>query len=76
MGYQDMDLTRIRLDEARKMGLERQRVYRAMSADRLVSRENKQAFLRQKILAVKCFFLQYGEIFYCRTLDFFYSRSS
>ena len=74
MGYEDIDLAKIRINEALKMGLESQRVHREMSASRSVSRESKRAFLRTKILAVRCFILKYGEKFYCRTLEFVYSR--
>jgi len=74
MGYEDIALAKIRVNEALKMGLESQRVHREMAASRAVSRKSKQAFLRTKILAVRCFILQYGEKFYCRTLEVFYSR--
>jgi hypothetical protein len=74
MGYQDIDLAKIRLDEARKKGLESQRVYREMHVNSSVRRESQKAFLRAKILSVRCFILQFGERIYCRTLDFFYSR--
>ena len=74
MGYEDIDIANIRINEALKMGFESQRVHREMSASRSVRRESLRAFLRSKILAVRCFILQYGEKLYCRTLEFVYSR--
>jgi len=74
MGYEDIDLAKIRVNEALKMGLESQRVHREMNAGRSGSRETIKAFLYTKILAVRCFLLDYGNKFYCRTLEFFHAR--
>jgi hypothetical protein len=74
MGYQDIELAKIRVDEARKMGLESQRAHRALSESRNKRHESIQEILHTRILTAKCFFLHYSERFYCRTLEFFFSR--
>ncbi len=74
MGYEVIDLAKIRVDEALKMGLESQRVHRLISASRSGSRESTKAFLHTKILAVRCFILQYVNKFYCQTFEFIYSK--
>lgn len=74
MGYEKIDLANIRAHEVIKAGLESQRVHRVLSARRNKSRKVVITFLRNKILAVRLFTLKHGENFYCRTLEFFYSR--
>jgi hypothetical protein len=74
MSYQDIDLAKLRVNEALKMGLESQRAYREMPERKLESRKKNQVFLRTMILTVRCSILEYGERLYCRMLGFMHFR--
>ena len=74
MGYEDIDLAKIRVDEALKMGLESQRVHRELSAGQSGRQESIKAFLQSKIMVVSCFIVEYGRNIYCRTLVLIHFR--
>jgi hypothetical protein len=72
MDYRGIDLAKLRVNEALKMGLESQRAYRAMHANESLSLKNSTASLRTMLLVAKCYIQLYSEKFYCRTLEFFH----
>jgi hypothetical protein len=73
MSYHNIDLAKMRVDEALKTGLESQRGYRERESKR-VRRAKNQLFLRTIILTLKCSILEYRDRLYCRMLGYLHFR--
>ena len=73
MGYMDIELAKIHIQESLKMGLESQRVHRELSEGKIKIRVNRGAIIREKFFTVRCYFLQFVNYIYCRTLSFIHS---
>ena len=65
MSYHDIELAKMRVAEALKMGLESQRGYRERES-KGVRRAKNLLILRTMILSLKCSILEYRDRIYCR----------
>jgi len=73
MGYEDIEIAKIRVDEALKMGLESQRVHRELSEGRSEYRLNIVALLRTKLLGIRISIVNNWYHVQCRVYQFIYA---
>jgi hypothetical protein len=75
MGYEDIELVRIHIDEMIKLGLDSQRVHRELSAREGGRRPSMEANISERKQAIGIYLLHVRDHFDCRVHQWIYAKS-